>query len=376
LTSEPKALRVALVAEGAIWGGIETHLENLLTAVDWRRQGIEVCAFLLHPGPLEDRLRGRVQVERAHEPSRRGAIAWLRDALARFEPDVVHAHGLTPEFASALLRATGGGWPLVATIHSDPGSRAWRAPERSALASLLLWTVRRLAASRLIAVSDDVRRSLVNLGLSAERVVCIRNGVPMPSASEIEAGRAIRRELGVAPETVVIGMVGRLEPIKGHARFLRALARLGPNGAGIEGWIVGEGPLRRALEEETERLGLRDRVRFLGFRSDVGDVMTALDLGVFASDHEGIPYAALELMTRHVPVVCFAVGGLPEIVRGGESGELVPPYDEAALADALLTLARDPETRRRQGAAAAADVRSRFSLEAMAAATLAVWRAP
>lgn len=375
MTSESKTLRVAHIVEGAIWGGIEAHLENLVTAIDWTQHQVELKVFLLYDGLLEERLRGRVSIDRARIPHRRSTIFWLRRSLATFRPDVVHAHGFTPEACAALLRGTGAGWPLVVTVHSDPGASPWRAPGRSVAASLGLWAVRRLAASRLIAVSLDVQERLVALGFSARRIVRIPNGVPAPGANEAEAARALRREFGVPSGAVVVGMVGRLEPIKGHVRFLKALAQLAEVGPAIEAWIVGEGPLRQALEQEAARLGVAPRVRFLGFRNDVGTVMAALDLGVFASDHEGIPFAALELMARKVPIVSFAVGGLPEIVRDGESGALVAPYEEAALAQAIAALATDADERRRRGLVAAADVRSRFSLAAMATDTLAVWRA-
>ena len=102
--------------------------------------------------------------------------------------------------------------------------------------------------------------------------------------------------------------------------------------------------------------------------------MRALDVGIFASSHEGVPFAALEMMRRGVPLCCFGVGGLLEIVEDGVAGLLAPPGDDAALRDRLASLVRDAARRRALGEAAARAVEASFSLAAMTSASVAVWR--
>ena len=145
--------------------------------------------------------------------------------------------------------------------------------------------------------------------------------------------------------------MGRLEPVKGHQHFLAAIGALRDLHPRLRALIIGDGPLREEIEATVRHLGLAERVFLLGFRSDVGDLMSAVDVGVFCSDHEGLPYAALEFMARGVPIVAHAVGGLREVVSHDENGLLVDPTAPGALRYALAGLARDPERVRTLGTA-------------------------
>jgi glycosyltransferase involved in cell wall biosynthesis len=139
-------------------------------------------------------------------------------------------------------------------------------------------------------------------------------------------------------------------------------------------WCAGDGAERAALEAQRAALGLDARVRFLGRVDDVAELLAGADVCVMPSRHEGLGVAALEAMAAGVPVVASRVGGLPEAVVDGATGCLVAPDDASALADALGRLVADRDLRRALGAAGAARVRARFSMDAMAAGTLAVYR--
>lgn len=370
--SERPPLRVVVVAEGAVWGGIETHLSQLLPAAA-AAPDLALHALLLAPGPLAARLEGSAVVETAPERGRAAAARWLAARLRALRPDVIHAHG----FEAEILCAAAGralGRPVVITVHSDPGRQPHHAPDRGVVSSAALYAARRLGATRLIAVSRDIRHRLIDLGVHANHVSLIYNGVPAPPEGEAAAAEALRASLGLAPETVALGMVGRLEPVKGHLRVLRLFGRLRASQSRAALLIAGDGPLRESIEAEVASLGLGDAVHRLGFRRDAGAVMAALDLGIFASSHEGVPFAALEMMRRGVPLCCFGVGGLLEIVEDGVTGLFAPPGDDEALQAALETLVRDAPRRRALGQAAARAVEASFGVKAMTAATLAAWR--
>ena len=347
--SESAPLRIAVLADGAVWGGIETHLSHLLPAAA-AQPSLAISCLLLAKSALSERLAaaGGLEVHVAPDAGRVAAARWLASRLRELQPRLIHAHGFEAEILGAAIgRARG--MPVTITVHSDPGRAPHRAPDRGMAASAALYAVRRFGASRIIAVSRDIRQRLVDLGVPASRVSLVYNGVAAPPEGEVAAAAALRVALGLAPETVVLGMIGRLEPVKGHLRVLRIFARLRVELPRVALVLAGDGPLREEIEAEVASLRIGDAVHRLGFRSDVGAVMRALDVGIFASSHEGVPFAALEMMRRGVPLCCFGVGGLLEIVEDGVAGLLAPPGDDDALRERLASLVRDAARRRALG---------------------------
>jgi glycosyltransferase involved in cell wall biosynthesis len=170
-----------------------------------------------------------------------------------------------------------------------------------------------------------------------------------PSA---ERRRVARERLGIGHGTLAVGYVGRLTPSKALEDLLQAsreLARDLPDASVV---IEGDGPSRAALEALTAQWQLGATVRFIGYRTDVPDVLAALDVFVFPSLHEGHPNAVLEAIAAGVPVVATAIPGNDELVEDGGTGYLVPVRDAAALVDRVRRLARDPEARAAMGARA------------------------
>jgi glycosyltransferase involved in cell wall biosynthesis len=177
-----------------------------------------------------------------------------------------------------------------------------------------------------------------------------------------------RAALGVQPDTLVFGTVGRLLPVKDHATFLAALAVLRQRGLPFQAVIVGDGPLRRALADSARALDLSSSVRFVGNRDDVAALLAGLDVFVQSSISEGLSNTVLEAMASGVPVVATDVGGTGELVEPGYTGLLAPASNPAALASAIGTLATDAPARQRMGLAARARAQSTFTLSGMVAA--------
>jgi len=329
-------------------GGAEEALLLLLAHLDRDRFP---PTLLYHAGPAGDELAGRARelgaAVRAVPPlplGLRGAagVPRLARALARARPDLFHAHLSWPlaakyPLAAALLARVPA---AVATVQLFPEIR---------LGPSSRLQLRALAArlSAYVAVSHALGARLTGeLGWPPAKLEVIHNGVD-PARVRRPRDPALRRELGGDGGFVVLA-VARLHAQKGLGDLLRAAAEL-PEARFA---LAGEGPERARLEAEAGRLGVGDRVRFLGRRADVPELLAAADAFVLPSLYEGSPLAVLEAMAAGLPLVATAVGGTGELVADGESGLLVPPRDPPALARALRRLLAEPETRERLGAAA------------------------
>jgi len=159
---------------------------------------------------------------------------------------------------------------------------------------------------------------------------------------------AFRAELGIPPEATVVGAIGRLTAIKNHALLLDAIARV-PAAHLV---LVGDGELRGALQDQVARLGISARVHFAGWRRDLAPIYRELDVVALSSDNEGTPVAIIEAFASGRAVVSTDVGGVPDLVRDGVDGILVPPRDAERLAAALTRVCGDTALRERMGAAA------------------------
>ena len=166
-----------------------------------------------------------------------------------------------------------------------------------------------------------------------------------------QARAALRGELQLPPDALLVGMVCRLIEQKGVVYGLRAFARIAPQFPSAHLVIAGDGPRRAALESEAKTLGVADRVHFLGWRDDAPPVLAALDVLLMPSLWEGFGLVMLEAMAQTVPIIGSAVSAIPEVMVDGETGRLVPPRDVGALAQALGELLDDEAAAAAHGAA-------------------------
>jgi glycosyltransferase involved in cell wall biosynthesis len=176
---------------------------------------------------------------------------------------------------------------------------------------------------------------------------------------------AAKAHLALSPTTPVIGTVGRLEPRTGTDTLLAAVAALRAERPDVALVVVGEGPLRAELEARARELGIASAVRFLGDRTDVDEVLAALDAFVLPSRTEGMSNALLEAMAMGLPVIATAVGGTPEVIADGRSGRLVPADEPERMAAAIARVLADVVGARRLGIAARAVVEERYGARSM-----------
>ena len=225
------------------------------------------------------------------------------------------------------------------------------------------WAWRRV--DRLLSVSARLAdRMAATVGVSPTEIRIIRNGVDTRRFASVDRDQA-RRALGLAPSDLAIGAVGRFQPVKDHANLLLASSALAREGHQHLVLLAGVGPLRKSLKDLALRLGIAERVRFLGHRPDVESVLAALDIFALPSKSEGLSNTLLEAMAAGVPVVATHVGGADELVQHGATGLLVPAQQPDALASALSQLIMDPEKRRHMGYLGQQRAHQEFSLERM-----------
>jgi glycosyltransferase involved in cell wall biosynthesis len=273
--------------------------------------------------------------------------------------------------AYRFLRAGGLGTVVVHDHTSGErtrprGPRAWMKDARNVLVPGAL-------ADRVLAVSDFVARRKVEVDrVPAARVSRVWNSVEVPDTVAGASERAaVRRRFGLDPRRPLVACAGRATPEKGIDHLLRAFGTVMQSMGGRDACerpalvYLGDGPALDDLRRVRDSLAYRDDVRLAGYVEDAASIVGAADVAAVPSVWaEAFGLAALEPLARGVPVVASRAGGLPEVVRDGVDGLLVPPGDEHALAEALVRLLADPDERARMGAHGRARARERFSREA------------
>jgi glycosyltransferase involved in cell wall biosynthesis len=287
-------------------------------------------------------------------------------ALRRERPDVLHCHLVRANLYGRLAARWAGVPVVISTLRnieeymvaSDALSRAVRQVERRTAG----WV------SQYVAVSDGVREAAIRrLGLDPRRIITILNALDLGPFRQPPAGRHEgRAELGLRPQVVALGSVGRLHAQKNYRLLIEALHDLQACAQDWQCIIVGDGDDRPRLEALIAAHGLQSRVRLLGFRDDVARLLGALDIFVLPSSYEGLPRALMEAMAAGLPCVVSRVGGNAEAVVHDETGLVVAPGDRAALAQALQRLISDESRRAEMGRAGYARAHTLFAPVRMA----------
>jgi glycosyltransferase involved in cell wall biosynthesis len=281
----------------------------------------------------------------------------LRRLVRQRNFDIIHSHEYKSDLLALLLAKRTGAIPL-ATVHGWTGSSRREKIYYAFDKRILKWF------PRLIAVSDEIRRTLLDVGAEEERIQTVLNGIdPYMFHRDRTKQKVVRDSMGVSEDETVIGAVGRLEPQKRFDILLRAFAQVRLSRPQLRLFIVGEGGERVSLERTITHLGLDNSCKLFGHRTDIIDFHHAFDLLVQSSDYEGTPNAILEAMAMETPVVATDVGGTPELIHHGVHGLLAPPGDPGALAQAIEQALDDPHATAERCAAARKRVEQELSFE-------------
>ncbi len=351
-------------------GGAERQLVNYLLAAD-RTEFRHTVVCLEARGELAATVEAiGIPVIRMPIRMRSSLGSLLRFArwLKAENVIVLHAH----MHDSALWGRVAGrlaGVPVLMT--TEHGKELWKGPLRVAIDHhLSRCTARHIAVSR-DGMEIRIRRERLDPG----KLILIPNGVPIPVAFDNDAGRRrIRAEFGLAPGTPVLGTVGRVVAAKGYEYLLTAVGLLRESYPQLRWLAVGDGDCRSALTARAAAAGLDDAVIWACRRNDVTDLLAAMDIWVMSSVREGLPVALLEAMAAGRPIVATQVGGIPDAVRDGREGLLVPPADPSALAAAISALLADPIRTAELAAAARRRAATDYGIDSVASRIEDVYR--
>jgi glycosyltransferase involved in cell wall biosynthesis len=373
-------VRVAQVL-GRLISGVAQEAILLADQLDGR--GYEMTVVRGAAGPGEERLEAAMEdlaerrgvrlrsVEgmrgRAPRPADARALVNMRSALAELRPDILHTHASKGGAVGRLAALLSRNRPKV-IIHTFHGHLLDRHFSK-ARSSVFRQIERRLArrTTRIVAIAPEIKDDLVRLGIApADRIEVLPIGLDLerfdPAGSGPEDRARAREALGLPAAGPVVTLVGRLARVKRVDRFLRVAERL--SGSGDASFlVVGTGELEGELRDSPEARRLGGRLVWAGYRDDVETVYRATDALVSTSEIEGTPIALIEGQAAGLPVVCTDIVGVRTVVRDGETGLLVPPEDEAGLADAVSRVLSDRELAERLGRAGRKHAVAEFSLQ-------------
>ena len=354
-------------------GGPARYLTTLTQALDPVRYEQRLAAG--REGPGEGSMRSFVEaqgVRLAMVPEMVGtthlgpadvlAVARVRRLIRDFQPDIVETHtskaGIVGRLAARLE-----GSPVVLHVyhghvldgHYYGAIKTWMARNAERVLAC--------NSDRLVAVSARVKDDLVKYKVaSPDHISIVEPGLDLaPLLSCRQERGALRRELGLDPAVPLVGIVGRLTPIKNHRLFLDATVAVLAVRPDVHFLVVGDGEIGPAIRALAHKLGVMTRVTFTGWRIDLPRVYADLDVLVSCSSNEGTPFTIIEAMAAGCPVVATRVGGVPDLLDDQATGLLVPPAQAEPLVAAILRLLEDRDLARGLARSAAARAEARFS---------------
>lgn len=364
-------IRLTYLLDSFQLGGTELNAVRTAEHLDPALVSLSVVHFR-EDGPLRERYE-RLGVPLRHLPLR-GLVTLnsvscgtrLAGMLRESRAEILHSHDVYGNIFGVP-------WARFAGVRCALASRRWLGSlPRPGLGRLNRWACR--AAHGVLANSSDAVARIREEGVRPSRIRLVPNFVDEsffrpPSAEDRLEQRA---QLGFAPGDTVIGIVGRLAPVKNHALLLEAFRRIGASRADLGLLIIGDGECAAALKEQALQGGLAGRIRFAGALQQPPNLHFLADIAVMCSDDEGFPNVVLEAMAAARPVVATDVGGMRDAIQAGHSGVVVPPGNAEALAAAMASLADHPHEAAAMGAAAREVVLERFTARA-AVSNLMAW---
>ncbi|HEX8087358.1 MAG TPA: glycosyltransferase [Blastocatellia bacterium] len=345
-------------------GGTERQAVALLGRLNRERYDVKL-AVLRNRGPFYKEIEGRFPnvpefpLTSFYNLNALRQLARLRALMVRERIDILHAHDFYAGMIGAAAARLAGARVIACQRHLKLSNR----PAHE-------WGTRltHRMAHRILVNSEAIRDHILSRdGAHAGKIVVIKNGISSAADSPETRGLrdSIRRELELDVDCKLVGMVARLQPVKGHRFFVEAAARVISKEPKAQFVLVGDGPLKSDIEDQAAKLGLKGRVRLLGDRADAAGLVASFDLLVLASLHEGLPNAVMEAMAAGVPVVATAVGGTKELIADGETGYLVPPADSDALSERITFALANVADRSRVAAAGRRFISAEFGMGRM-----------
>jgi glycosyltransferase involved in cell wall biosynthesis len=293
------------------------------------------------------------------------------DQLKSLSISLIHSHGYKPSvFGFFIARRMG--IPIISTCH------LWFQPNQGPLKMrVMIWLEKKLYHyfPKIIAVSEPIKDILAQANLPSHKLDLVRNGVDIPDVELTpDAALALRAQLGLAADDVVILNSGRLARQKAQWILVKAASILQQQGRKIQVLIVGEGGLRDELEAQIAQENVGHCVKLLGFRSDINQLLAISDIFALPSLDEGMPMSLLEAAAAAKPIIATAVGDIAKLVHHEDSGLIIPTENPQALVDAVVKLAEDPVFAQQLANNANKRMRADYSSDAMCSRYQAIYR--
>ena len=367
---EKRTNRVIHLAEALNIGGLERNILMLIQGL--RRRGWDVSIWCMaYGGPFAHEFRKRgidvrvLNISRYYHP-RHLLTLWREIAVAK--PAIVHAHG---DFAGIFGRISA----LLANVphilvhaQNRPGEDQY---SRHVLQNRVLTGI----CDGIIACSyDTMDYYLEEEGVPRPKITTVHNCVDT-DLFQRQPGAGVKSSFGWREDDLLLGTVARMTKVKGHIHLIRVAPKIVAQVPRARFAFIGDGPERPFLESEVERLGLQEHFCFTGMRDDVPRLLSAMDVFVLPTAlREGLPLAIAEAMACGLPVIATNVGGVREVVLDGKTGFLLPPRDEEALCDAVLTLLQDDRKRLAFGKAGHEYCMSEYGADLMVSRIEAIYK--
>lgn len=322
-------------------GGAGSWLLNLLGAIDKERFDIKVV--LPTGSMLIDKVEElgfeAIPVDGMKDKSfDAGAVSLMLGIFRRERPQIVHTHASL----SARLAARMAGMKVINTKHCIDS-------KKTGIKKLAASCLNNLLSDRIIAVSEAVKQNVAYNGVPESKISVIYGGIrPVKELSSEDKSR-VRQKWGIEAEDVVVGIVARLADVKGHKYFVDAAEIISRDNVNVKFLIAGIGPKEQELKDLVWQRGLTDRVVFTGFMENIYEIFNIIDINVISSLSEALCLSLIEGMYVGKPSVATNTGGIPEIVKDGYNGYLVPVGNPSMLAERILKLVNNPELRKTMG---------------------------
>ena len=322
------------------YGGPTTSVNDLVLGLDKSR--FDVMFIYLCGGRAGDDSFEKAGHEVVYLTERRRlrffslpTLFGLVRVLKQRHVDILHCHTHTPAFYGAVAAALAGTPVMLSHVHGLGRTRN----VRRRIGNLVIF--RRVA--KVICVAEAVRKDVLktNWRVDPAKLLVLENSVDYERFADVSIScREAKGKLGLLADDFVFGAVGRLAPTKGLPYLLEAFSIVKQHVPSAQLVLLGDGPSKADLEQQAMQMPCRQAIHFLGHRPGIAELLRGLDVFVLSSVAEGMPRALLEAMAEGIPCIATNVGGIPEVLRGSDSGFLVPPRDAAALAQKMIQIAR------------------------------------
>ena len=330
-----------IISSKDVGGGSQEHTRFL--SLGLKEKGHRVLV-ICRPGSLVNAYRREgLEVYPLELREKNKAIKTIQSLIRERSFEVVHTHNRDADVPGLVAAAKAGVPVIVSTIHAFINLDKYGRPKMN----FPLWKYNHLLKKiphKIITVSNALQQNLLEkLDLDKERVLTILNAVDLSQLKVKRDKQEVRQELGIPPESRVVGAVGNLIAIKGYDYFIESASTVLKDSLDVKFLLVGDGNQRSVLREKVKVLNLEKDFIFAGYRDDIPDILQILDIFVHSSLLEALPRSVMEASGMGIPVVATEVGGTSEVVKDRESGLLIPPQNPNKLALTILYLLEHPE---------------------------------